>query len=65
MSEQGYGQTSNYNAIGHSQNTVYGLRYKTTTHTKRKKLCKHCTHDNYLQIEINPVLDGFSKKKGT
>ena len=46
------------------KNTVCGLRYKTTTqHTKKKKLRKHCTHDNYLQIEIEPVLDGFLKKR--
>ena len=44
------------------KNTVCGLRTKQRTHTKKNKLR---THDNYLQIEIDPVLDCFSKKKGT
>ena len=55
-------QIITYSAV--HENTVCGLRYKTTTqHTKKKKLRKHCTHDNYLQLEIDPVLDGFVRKR--
>ena len=59
-----YGQTSNYYLLGCSRKHSLQPRYKTTTqHTKKTKLGRHCTHDNYLKLEIDPVLDGFLRKR--
>ena len=60
MSEHGSGHKTSSDLLGRSRKQSLRLTLQNNDLTnEKKKLRELCTHVNYLQLEIDPVLDGF------